>query len=73
MCTNLMCHIIVLKVVLLTSSSIFLASLMCTDLMCHMIGLTVVELTFSSRYLATGMCTVLFVSNNWTLGSSTDI
>ena len=68
-----MCQILGLKLVVLMSSSRYLASLMCIDLICHIIGLKVVVMTSSSRYFASGMCTDLIVSNTGAQGSSIDL
>ena len=63
----------VLKVVVLTPSSRYLASLMCTDPMCHIIGLNVAALTSSSRNFVSVMCTDLIVPDTGPQGSSTDL
>ena len=55
MCTDFMCQIIQLNVVVLTSSSRNLASVMCTDFMCQIFWLNVFILTSSSRNLALGI------------------
>ena len=69
----LMCQKLGLDVVLLTSSSTYLASVMFTDFMYEILGLNVVVLTSSSIYLASVMCTDIIVSDFWTQCSSTDL
>ena len=72
MCTDFMCQILKLNVVVLTSSSRNLASGMCTYFMCHILGLNVVVQTIRSRNLASIMCTDIMVLETWTQCSSTD-
>ena len=73
MCTDFMCQILKLNVVVLTSSSRILASGMCTYFMCHILGLNVVVQTIRSRNLASIMCTDIMVLETWTQCSSTDL
>ena len=62
-----------IKVIVLTSSSRYLASGMCTDFMYQIFGLNVVVLASSRRNLASGMCTDLNLSDTGTQGISTDL
>ena len=73
MCTDFMCHILKLNVVVLTSSSRNLASGMCTYFMCQILGLSVVVQTIRSRNLASIMFTAIMVLETWTQSSSTDL
>ena len=73
MCTDFMCQILKLNVVVLTSSSRNLASGMCTYFMCQILGLNVVVQTIRSRNLASINCTAIIVLETWTQSSSTDI
>ena len=73
MCTDFMCQILKLNVVVLTSSSRNLASGMCTYFMCQILGLNVVVQTIRSRNLASIMCTAIMVLETWTQSSSTDL
>ena len=73
MCTDFMCQILKLNVVVLTSSSRNLASGMCTYFMCQILGLSVVVQTIRSRNLASIMCTAIMVLETWTQSSSTDL
>ena len=73
MCTDFMCQILKLIVVVLTSSSRNLASGMCTYFMCQILGLNVVVQTISSRNLASIMCTDIMVLETGTQCSSSDL
>ena len=73
MCTDFMCQILKLNVVVLTSSSKNLASGICTYFMCQILGLNVVVQTIRSRNLASIMCTAIMVLETWTQCSSTDL
>ena len=73
MCTDFMCQVLKLNVVVLTSSSRNLASGMCTYFMCQILGLNVVVYTSSSRNFASVMCTDTLVSETGTQSTSSDL
>ena len=73
MCTAILCQIIQLNVVVLTSSSRNLALGIGTYFSCQILGLNVVVQTSSSRNFASVMCTDTMVSDTKTQSSNTDI
>ena len=73
MCSDFMCQVLKLNVVVLTSSIRNLASGMCTYFMCQILGLNVVVHTSSSKNFASALCTDTLVSDTGTQCSSTDL